>query len=127
MRGPRHWVILLKIHYSRKDPAPVPASEPQQDSIKGKKMTESTDTQYLLEVRGDNPLQIREDLNGAVDRAIAHAMKIGRHGVLVTQHSYTLYTVALSNDVPYGQILERRLEPSDQTASPLPAPAVQGD
>ena len=90
-------------------------------------MTEATDTPYLLEVRGDNPLQIREDLNGAVDRAIAHAMKIGRHGVLVTQHSYTFYTVALSNDVPYGQIRERRPEPSDQTASPWPVPAVPGD
>jgi hypothetical protein len=71
-------------------------------------MTEITDASYLLEVRGDKAQQIREDLNGAVDRAISHAKKVGRHGVLVTQHSYTFYTVTLSKDVPYGQIRERR-------------------
>ncbi|WP_314192294.1 hypothetical protein [uncultured Arthrobacter sp.] len=77
-------------------------------------MTEKTEASYLLEIRGDKAQQIREDLNGAVERAIGHAKKVGRHGVLVTQHSYTFYTVTLSNDVPYGQIQERRLtEPVD--------------
>jgi hypothetical protein len=75
-------------------------------------MTESINASYLLEIRGDKPRQIREDLNGAVDRAVTHAMKVGRHGLLVTQHSYTFYTVALSKDVPYGKIQERRLTDS---------------
>jgi hypothetical protein len=38
-------------------------------------MTEKIDTPYLLEVSGDKAHQIREDLNGAVDRAVHHAMK----------------------------------------------------
>jgi hypothetical protein len=77
-------------------------------------MTETVDAAYLLEVRGDEALQIRKELNAAVERAVSHAINVGRHGVLVTQHSYTYYTVALSEDVPYGQIQERRLtEPVD--------------
>jgi hypothetical protein len=80
-------------------------------------MTEATDASYLLEVRGDKPLQIREDLDKAVNKAIAHAVKVGRHGVLVTQHSYTYYTVALTKDVPYGQIQERRLASADAGTS----------
>ena len=82
-------------------------------------MTEATDAFYLLEVRGDKPLQIREDLDRAVDSAIAHAVKGGLHGVLVTQHSYTYYTVTLSNDVPYGQIRERRLASTDAAATSM--------
>jgi hypothetical protein len=35
-------------------------------------------------------------------------MKERRHGILVTQHGYTSYTVAVSRDVPYGQTHERR-------------------
>ncbi|MGX1163452.1 hypothetical protein FBY31_4425 [Arthrobacter sp. SLBN-100] len=80
-------------------------------------MTEATDASYLLEVRGDKPLQLREDLDKAVDKAIAHAVKIGRHGVLVTQYSYSYYTVALTEDVPYGQIQERRLASADTGSS----------
>jgi hypothetical protein len=51
-------------------------------------MTGQNDASYLLEVRGGEAQQIREDLNGAVDRAISHAEKAGRYGVLVTQRSY---------------------------------------
>jgi len=36
------------------------------------------------------------------------AMQEGRHGILVTQHGYTSYTVAVSRDVPFGQTLEHR-------------------
>jgi hypothetical protein len=31
-----------------------------------------------------------------------------RHGILVTRHSYTSYTVAVSRDVPFGETHERR-------------------
>lgn len=48
-------------------------------------------------------------------------MKVGRHGVLVTQHTNTFYTVTLSKDVPYGQIYERRLtEPLTQPLTKSP-------
>jgi len=75
-------------------------------------MVDTIESLYLLEVRGEQPRQIREDLNGAVNRAVTHAMQIGHHGVLVTQHSYTFYTVALSKDVPFGQTKEQRLTES---------------
>jgi len=71
-------------------------------------MTENNGTSLLLEVTGHEPPQIRRNLDEAVDRAVFHALQVGSHGVLVTQHSYTLYTVALSTDVPYGEIHERR-------------------
>jgi hypothetical protein len=41
--------------------------------------------------------------------AVTHAVNVGGHGILVTQHSHAFYTVALSKDVPYGQTMERRL------------------
>jgi hypothetical protein len=39
-------------------------------------------------------------------------MQERRHGILVTQHGYTSYTVAVSRDVPYGQTHERRDQPA---------------
>lgn len=70
-----------------------------------------TRTPYVqvLEICSDKPHQVHEHLNVAVDRAIAHAIKIGSYGVLVTQHSYRLYSVSLNTDVPYGQIREHSL------------------
>lgn len=71
-------------------------------------MTETTHAFYVTEVRGDTAHQIRNDLNNAVDRAVGRAIEIGSHGVLVTQHSYAFYTVTITDEVPYGQIQERR-------------------
>ena len=85
-------------------------------------MTQTTDTAFILEVRGDKPGQIREDLDLAVKRVISHAVEIGQHGVLVTQHNYCLYSVTLSEDVPYGQIEERRSAECESGVTALPAP-----
>jgi hypothetical protein len=82
-------------------------------------MTKTTETAYARDVRGNKPGQIREDLDVAVDGAIAFAMKIGRHGVLVTQHSYAHYTVALDAGVPYGQIREQSLQDTGCDATRL--------
>ena len=73
-----------------------------------------SDIPCLLEVRGEHALQIWEDLDAAVNLAIKQAVKTGRHGVLVTQHSNCHYTVALSNEVPYGETHERRLTCLDE-------------
>lgn len=75
-------------------------------------MIEPAEPPYLFEVRGEQPHQLREDLNDAVNRAVTHAIQIGHYGVLVTQHSYGFYTVALSKDVPFGQTHEQRLTTS---------------
>ncbi|UKA64642.1 hypothetical protein [Arthrobacter sp. FW306-04-A] len=62
----------------------------------------------VLEITAHDPDTIENDLNTAVDIARIHAMQNHSHGILVTQHGYTSYTVAISRDVPYGQTQERR-------------------
>lgn len=67
----------------------------------------------VLEITAHDPNTIQNDLNAAVEIARDHAMKESRHGILVTQHGYTSYTVAVSGEVPYGQTHERREEPAN--------------
>jgi hypothetical protein len=66
----------------------------------------------ILEITAHDPDTIETDLNTAVDIAVdiarEHAMQDRLHGILVTQHGYSSYTVAVSRDVPYGQTHERR-------------------
>ena len=66
----------------------------------------------VLEITAMDTATVENDLNTAVDIARRHAMKERRHGILVTQHDFTRYTVAVSRDVPFGQTHERRDEPS---------------
>ena len=66
----------------------------------------------VLEITAHDPVTIENDLNTAVEMAREHAMQERRHGILVTQHGYTSYTVAVSRDVPYGQTHERRDQPA---------------
>ena len=66
----------------------------------------------VLEVTAHDADTLENDLNAAVEIAREHAMKEPRNGILVTQHGYTSYTVAVSRDVPYGQTHERREEPA---------------
>ena len=61
----------------------------------------------VLEITAHDPHTVENDLNTAVEIARKHAMRECRHGILVTQHGYTSYTVALSRNVPYGQTHER--------------------
>jgi hypothetical protein len=65
----------------------------------------------VLEITGRDPDTLEKDLNTAVDVARGYAMQEGRHGILVTQHDFTSYTVRVSRDVPYGQTHERRETP----------------
>jgi hypothetical protein len=62
----------------------------------------------VLEITAYDPDTVETDLNTAVEIAREHAMRECRHGILVTQHGYTSYTVAVSRDVPYGQTREWR-------------------
>jgi hypothetical protein len=59
-------------------------------------------------VEGNDPHIIEADLNAAVEQARQHAMEGGRHGILVTRHGHTTFTVAVSEDVPFGQTQERQ-------------------
>jgi hypothetical protein len=68
---------------------------------------------FVLEITAHDPDTIENDLNAAVEIAREQAMKECSHGILVTQHGYTSYTVAVSRDVPYGQTRERREQPEN--------------
>ncbi len=57
----------------------------------------------ILEVTAHDPDTINNDLTTAEEIARSHAMQDCRHGILVTQHNYTSFTVTVSADVPYGQ------------------------
>ncbi|HEY8700138.1 MAG TPA: hypothetical protein VIM08_04100 [Arthrobacter sp.] len=62
---------------------------------------------FSLELTAEDPKAIDRDLNAAVEIALQHAMH-SRQGILVTQHGYNNYTVALSREVPPGEIREQR-------------------
>lgn len=61
----------------------------------------------ILEITAQDRETIDNDLDTAVELARVHAMEQG-HGILVLQHGYSNYTVAVSREVPYGQTRERR-------------------
>jgi hypothetical protein len=46
-------------------------------------------------------------LDAAVDVAISRALETEGHGILVTRHSHTSFTVELTTEVPSGITLER--------------------
>lgn len=59
-------------------------------------------------VEADDPHLIDAELNDAVEQARQHAMEEGRCGILVTRLGHTTFTVAVSEDVPFGQTRERQ-------------------
>jgi hypothetical protein len=60
-------------------------------------------------VTADKPQLIAERLDAAEKSAQEQALKTGSHGILVTRHGSTSFTVTLSADVPYGITQERDL------------------
>jgi hypothetical protein len=69
-------------------------------------MTDQPSTLALTVTAGDAST-LQEELHVAEQFLRIHAAAAG-HGIMVTQHDYTRYTVAVSADVPYGQTRERR-------------------
>lgn len=61
--------------------------------------------------------RLDEDLNTADKAAIPYATKEGRHGILVTRHGHTTFTVAVSGKVPLRADLG-----GNRPAVALPAP-----
>lgn len=64
-------------------------------------------------VEATDPRLIEEELNKAEDEAIQHAIKEGRHGVLVTRTGYATFTVTVSDKVPYGITMEEDALPKN--------------
>jgi hypothetical protein len=67
----------------------------------------TTETGRIYRVTGETRRLVTGDLNAAVELAQRHAMGEGKHGVLVTRHWPSSFTVAVSGDVPYGITQER--------------------
>jgi hypothetical protein len=63
----------------------------------------------IYHVMADGPQLIAERLDAAEKLARERALSAGRHGILVTRHGPTSFTVTLSPDVPYGITQERDL------------------
>jgi hypothetical protein len=55
-----------------------------------------------ISVQATTPEDRNERLEAAVKELQQAAMVHGRHGILVTRHEPGAYTVALSEDVPFG-------------------------
>ena len=66
-------------------------------------------TGHTYHVTADEPQLIAERLEAAERSAQERALREGDHGILVTRHGPTSFTVALSADVPYGITQERDL------------------
>jgi ribosomal protein S12 methylthiotransferase accessory factor YcaO len=66
-------------------------------------------TGLAYHVTADEPQLIAELLEAAERSAQERALREGNHGILVTRHGPTSFTVALSADVPYGVTQERDL------------------
>ena len=61
----------------------------------------------VVEVTVNTRKALERELDTAVDIVSRQARQLGRHGVMVTRHSYTTFTVAISEGVPYGRTEER--------------------
>jgi hypothetical protein len=61
---------------------------------------------YVVEVSDASVLD--DYLNTAVDLARQHATRAGLHGILVTRHGSTTFTVSVSEAVPFGETRERQ-------------------
>ncbi|WP_323958845.1 hypothetical protein GC088_09815 [Arthrobacter sp. JZ12] len=54
----------------------------------------------------DSVEELEAKLNAAIESAATAAQGRSRQGVLVTRHSYSCFTISLSEEVPFGQIRE---------------------
>ena len=61
---------------------------------------------YTAYIHAATPHSVEQKLAHAVDSVQNHAREEGRHGVKVTRHSLTTFTVAVSPDVAYGWTTE---------------------
>jgi hypothetical protein len=74
---------------------------------------------FVLEITALHPDTIENDLlNAAVEIVREQALTECRHGILVTQHGYTNYTVAVSPEVPLR---------GDTRTAPITGELVGGD
>jgi hypothetical protein len=66
-------------------------------------------TEFGLTVTASNRHTMDLELDSAVAKVREQAALDGRQGILVTRHAPDFFTVALSDEVPYGVTVERDL------------------
>ena len=73
-------------------------------------MDNTHDAILVIEVLATDPATIHWELTAAEELAKARAIEDGSScGILVTQHDFTHFTVAVTPEVPFGETRERRL------------------
>ena len=65
-------------------------------------------SELVLCVDGDDAATLEFDVARAVEIAELEAQLFGNAGVVVTQHDYWSFTIAVTSTVPFGQRIERR-------------------
>jgi hypothetical protein len=66
-------------------------------------------TKYSINIAVGDRHDLDEQLDIAVERAIEHALRSPKSGVLVTRHDNERISVQLSDEVPFGTTIERDL------------------
>lgn len=61
----------------------------------------------VAEFRVETKTEMNQRLDAAIAAAHQTAFATGSHGVLVTRHDFSHFSVALSPEVPFGLTLER--------------------
>lgn len=70
-------------------------------------MTSQT-ARLIAEITATGATTLEDEITNAVDEARAKAEREGLHGVLVTRHGHTRFTIEISPEVPYGMTQERQ-------------------
>lgn len=78
----------------------------------------------VLEVTGQDPDEIQDNLTAAVNAVRKQALLTGDCGILIIQHGFGSFTVSLNASVPYGETHEQR-QLETQPAPPPPEPGHQ--
>jgi hypothetical protein len=93
-----HHMVIPALHAD--NPGHIPALTERNTSLA------ALGSASLIPVSADNPTDLYERLNAAVESAREDAIK-QRHGILVTQLGFGSFTVAVSPDVPFGLTAEK--------------------
>lgn len=77
-----------------------------------------TTSELLFTVVVESRATMDRQLAEAEEAARAKALEYGSRGIVITRHDLNLFTVSLSNEVPFGQTVEQQLwEPAQISSS----------
>lgn len=86
-----------------------PGLPPTDQTPAGRNQNDLSQTTALIaEIAATEVSTLEAELNNAVEKARAKAEQEGRHGILVTRHGHSRFTIEISPEVPYGLTQERQ-------------------